>query len=307
MTAVAAAIAVSVAAGVALERLIGRRAHRVARGVLAAVLFGLLPFVTFFNIARLRVTADVGGGILLAYLALAITGVLAWLVARRALRLPRPQTGAVVLASILANTGYLGLPLTVALLGGGHLGEAVAYDVLVGGPLLWGAGFAVGAAFGDRAGRGAAERARAFFTRNPPLIAAVAGLAAPDRLAPDALVHASRLAVLAILPLGFFAVGALLAEEAEEGAVRFPPPITPAVGVALVLRLAVAPGLLIGLAAPLIELPRAYALLMAMPCGINALAVAHVYGLRVRTAAAAVAWGTAIVVAWAIAASALAA
>lgn len=296
MIPIAATIAVSVAAGVGLERWKGAGAHRIARGILNAVVFGLLPFVNFFNIARLEVTVDVGGGILLAYLALALTGAAAWALAARGLRLGRPETGAVVLSSILANTGYLGLPLTVAVLGGDHLAEALAYDVLLGGPVLWVAAFALGAGFGDRAGEGARERTRAFLVRNPPLIAALLGLAAPTWLAPDVLVEASRIAVLAILPLGFFAVGALLAEEAEEGALSLPPPISREVAAAIGLRLVVAPALLAAMAAPLIELPPAYLLLMAMPCGINALAVAHVYGLRVRIPAAAIAWGTTVVV-----------
>jgi hypothetical protein len=294
---IAATIAVSVAAGVGLERWKGEAAHRIARGILNAVVFGLLPFVNFFNIARLEVTVDVGGGIALAYVALGLTGLVAWGVGRWAFHLAPPETGAVVLSSILANTGYLGLPLTVALLGGEHLGQAVAYDVLLGGPVLWVAAFAVGAGFGERAGEGARERTRAFLLRNPPLIAALLALVAPDRLAPDALVDASRLAVLAILPLGFFAVGALLAGEAEEGEVRLAPPMTREVATAIGLRLVLAPALLLALAAPLIELPPAYLLLMAMPCGINALAVAHVYGLRVRIPAAAIAWGTTLVVA----------
>lgn len=297
MIPIAATIAVSVAAGVALERWKGASAHRIARGILSAVVYGLLPFVNFFNIARLEVTVDVGGGIALAYVALALTGLAAWALGSRGLRLRPPETGALVLSSILANTGYLGLPLTVALLGGEHLGEAVAYDVLLGGPVLWVAGFAVGAGFGERAGEGARERTRAFLVRNPPLLAALLALVAPDRLAPDALVDASRLAVLAILPLGFFAVGALLAQEADEGALGFPPSMSREVAAALGLRLVLAPALLLALAAPLIDLPPAYLLLMAMPCGINALAVAHVYGLRVRIPAAAIAWGTTLVVA----------
>jgi malonate transporter len=303
--AVAAAIAASLAVGVAVERRWGRHAQRAARGVLTAVLYGLLPLVTFFILARFDVTLDVGAGIVLAWVALALTGGAAWLVSRRVMALSRPETGSVVLASIHANTGYLGLPLTVALLGREHLAEALVYDVLVGGPALWIAGFAVGAAFGDKAGEGIAQRARAFLLRNPILAAVIAAMLVPDALAPDFLVEASRTAVLAILPLGFFAAGVLLAEEAEEGALPIPPPVDGAIATAVGLRLLLTPALLAGLAAPLVDLPPAYLLLAAMPCGINALAVAHVYGLTLRTAAAAISWGTVLVVAAAVAAVAL--
>ena len=70
------------------------------------------------------------------------------------------------------------------------------------------------------------ERTIAFFTRNPPLYAALAALVAPDALAPDILVDLSRVLVVAILPLGFFAVGTMLAEEGDAGALEFPPALS---------------------------------------------------------------------------------
>ena len=101
---------------------------------------------------------------------------------------------------------------------------------------------------------------------------------------------------MAILPLGFFAVGAVLAEEAEEGELRVPPPLTPPVATAVAARLALAPGLLFLLALPLIDLPGPYLLLAAMPCGINTMIVTHAYGLDLRVTAEAVAWSTVIAV-----------
>jgi predicted permease len=295
--AVAATIAVSVGIGIGLERRLGPSVNRTARALLTTMLFTVLPFVTFFNIVRLQITPDVGGGILLAYVALALTALTAGVTARRGLHLRPPSTGAVVNASILANTGYLGLPLTVALLGGDRLAEAVAYDSLVGGPVLLVAGFAVGAGFGERAGARRRDRVRAFLARNPPLIAAVAALLAPDAAAPEALVHASRTLVLVMLPVGFLAVGAILASEADAEKLTWPPAITPPVGFSLAARLLVAPALLVALSAPLIDLPAPYLLLAAMPSGINSVTVAHVYGLDLAISAAAVAWSTAIVVA----------
>jgi predicted permease len=71
--------------------------------------------------------------------------------------------------------------------------------------------------------------------------------------------------------------------------------------VAILLRLVVAPGLLLLLSLPLIDLPGPYLLLAAMPSGVNTLLVSHVYGLDIRLAAQAVAWSTAIAVAVALA------
>jgi len=260
------------------------------------MLYVLVPPVVFFNLARLELSADVGIGIALAWVAVVATGLLAYAIAARVLRLDRPQAGTLVNASLHPNTGYLGLPLCAAALGTDSLDEAVAYDVLVGTPTLLLGVFGVGAAFGTRAGETVRDRVRAFFVRNPPLVAAVAALLAPDALAPDVLVDASRVLVFALLPLGFFAVGVTLAEEAEEGQLRVPPPLTRAIGVALALRLVVAPLLLLALAAPLIDLPAPYLLLAAMPAGLNGLLVAHEYGLDVGLAAGAIAWGTGIVV-----------
>jgi len=304
--AVAATIALAAGIGVAAERRRPRAAARAARLVLAGMLYALVPFIVFFNLARLHVDADVGGGIVLAYATLALTGTAAWLIAARVLRLDRPATGSTIAATMQVNTGYVGLPLVVVLLGADRLAEGAAYDALVTAPWLFGPVFAVGAAFGAGAGQGARERTRAFFTRNPPLLAVAAALVAPDALAPDVLVDASRVVVLSLLPLGFFAVGVILAAEAEEGALPFPPPLSRPIVTALALRLVAAPALLYLLALPLIDLPAPYLLLAAMPCGVNTLVVAHAYGLEMRIAAGAVAWSTALVVAGALVADTVA-
>ena len=156
--------------------------------------------------------------------------------------------------------------------------------------------FGIGAAFGDRAGEGLRQRSKAFLTRNPPLYAAILGLLAPPALAPTVLVDASQILAVAVLPVGFFAVGATLAEGAEQGDLPFPPPLNAPVSLAVISRIALAPALLMLLAAPLIDLPSAYRLMSAMPTGLNAMIVSHAYGLDNRTVAEAITWSTAIVV-----------
>jgi malate permease and related proteins len=296
MAFIVAAIIASTGAGVWAERRIGGRAGLASRRALLFVLYVVLPPVTFFNLARVHFDANVGAGIGLAYVALAGAAVLAWVVATRVLELSRPAAGSVICCALVANTGYLGYPLVAALLGFHRLSEAVVYDVLVSGPALLLGAFSVGAAFGSRAGETLGERVRAFFTRNPPLYAAALALVAPDALAPDALVEASRVAVVAILPLGFFAVGTALTEEAADGEAPLPPAFDSPVAVAVATRLVAAPALLYLLALPLIDLPGPYLLLAAMPCGINTMVVTHAYGLDLRISAGAVAWSTAIVV-----------
>ncbi|CAN5528367.1 AEC family transporter [soil metagenome] len=290
--------------GVAAELRWHGRAAGAARAGLTASVYTLLPFVTFFNLARLEIDADVGFGILLGYISVGTVTGLAWWTGR-ALGLPRPAHGSLITCALVANTGYLGYPLCASVLGFDSLGEAVAWDLLVSAPALLLFGFAVGAAFGDRAGESPRERVLAFFTRNPPLYAAVAGLLAPEALAPYALVDASRVAVIALLPIGFFAVGSILAEEAEHGHFELGSPLRPPLSIAIALRMVVAPALLFALAAPLIDLPGPYLLLAAMPVGINTLLIAHVYGLDIRLSAQAVAWSTALAIAGAVASLAL--
>lgn len=287
---------VAVGVGVGAERRWPAGAARAARRSLTLLLYVLLPPVIFFNIAASSVDLSHGIGLALGIVASSLGALLAWWVASRVLKLPRFQVGAVVCTVLSVNTGYLGYPLTVALLGRDQLSTAVLYDVLVTGPCLLLGAFAVGAAFGTKAGEGPGERVRAFFTRNPPLYAAIAGLLAPSALAPAALVDISQALIVAILPIGFFAVGATLAENAEHGELPMPPPMTRPVALAIVTRLAVVPGLLMLLAAPLIDLPAAYRLLSAMPSGLNSLVIAHAYGLDMEITAEAVTWTTAIVV-----------
>ncbi len=297
-----AAIAISGSAGIAAERRWPASAVGWARRLLVISLYTLLPFVVFFNLDRAHLNANVTGGLLIGWVAILAAAGLAWLVSLRLLRLPRPSAGSVIVGTLAPNTGYLGYPLCASLLGFHALGQAVVYDVVVSIPCLLLLGFGVGAAFGTKAGEGPRERLIAFFTRNPPLYAAILAVIAPDSWAPNTLVDISRGVVVALLPIGFFAVGAVLAEEVEERRVRIGSPFDPPVGATILLRLAIAPGLLLLLSLPFIDLPGPYLLLAAMPCGVNTLLVAHIYGLDSKLAAQAVAWTTAIAVVAAIAA-----
>ena len=291
---IALAIAASIAAGVAAERRRGARAGVLARRILTFLLYVVMPIVAFFNVARLEVSADVGVGVVLGWIALALAALVGWLIGRRLLGRPAPTAGVLAIVGLQANTGLMGLPVAAALLGFDHLSEAVLYDSLVQQPVFFLGSFAIAAATGTRAGEGVKERVQAFFLRNPPLVAVALGLLAPDALAPDVLVDAARILILSVPVLGFFAIGVTLAEEADEGALVFPPPLTGPIAAAIVLRLVVAPALLFALAAPFIDLPSAFLLLAAMPAGLHIVVLAHVYGLDVPFAAAAIVWTTMI-------------
>jgi malate permease and related proteins len=299
--AVAATIVVSLLVGVGAEQRFAERAQAWARTVLTVTLYGLLPFVVFFNIARLHVSVDLAAALGLAIAVAALVALLAWLVATRVLRVARPTAGSMMVSSIQGNTGYLGLPVTFAVLGAGALGNAIAYDTIMSAVTLLIGAAAIGAALGERVGEGGGRaRVRSFVARNPPLIAVVLGLLAPDALAPEALVDVSHVLAVGLAPLGFFALGAILAGEAEHGVLGLPGVggnfLTAPIGAAVTLKVLVTPLLLLAITAPLVDLPRAFLLQSAMPCGINGLVIAHAYGLDLRTSAGAIAWSTAIVV-----------
>jgi predicted permease len=286
------AVVVSTAAGVAAERRTASAAD-VARGALALMLYLLLPFVSFVSFSHLRLSVGAGAGLGLAYVALLLAGSVAWAIARLRLRLASPAVGALVCSVIVVNTGYLGLPTSLALLGAHAFPNAVAYDQLVSGPMFLIAGFAVGAAFGRRGGDSAGERLRAFVVRNPPLLAVIAGLLTPASVVPGSLLQVSHLVVIALLPLGFFAVGVnLSAERRAEGARLLEAP-DQRVAVAVALRLVAAPIVLLAVSLTALRLPSAYLLQAAMPTGINSLIVGHAYGLDQRLIATVIVWSTA--------------
>jgi malate permease and related proteins len=290
-------IAVVVAAALAAGRLAQHRrpdaVPLLVQRLLGLMITVLVPVVTFVNVNRLAFDRDVVGGILLGYVALALTGVIAATVGTRVLRLSRPSTGSLVGMSMQANSGYLGLPITAVLLGSQEVTVAVGYDALVVAPVFIVGVLGAAAAYGTKAGEGGTARLKTFLLRNPPLIAAVAGLLVPHAIAPDWAVDVSRGIIYAQLPLGCFAVGAILAAEG----LPVLPPLRRHVVAGLLLRSVVAPGLLVLLALPLIDLPRSYVILAAMSPGLTGVGVAQRFGLDVPFQAAAIAWGTTLVIA----------
>lgn len=301
---IAIAVLVSTSLGVWVRHRWGDAAERATSRGLDVLVWVVLPPLTFLVVARMEVNAGVGLGIGMTYLILAFVAAVAYLVSKRVLRLDRPSTGATINGSLLANTGYLGIPLCAALLGHDAISSAVTFDATVTATVFWTVGFAVGAAFGVSAGDGASERVKSFFTRNPVFYAAALGLLAPDALAPQELSDFAKTVFSLILPIGFFLLGVYLMGEREDGTLDFPPRLTKPIAVVIALRIVVAPALLLA-GSRLIDIPDAYLLQAAMPSGVLSVIVAHIYGLNLRLAAGAVAWTTTIVVIAALAAAAV--
>jgi predicted permease len=291
---VALAVVTATAIGIVCERRFAG-ARQAANRTLRVMLYVLVPFVSFVNIAHLRVTVGAGVGIAVAWVMIAFVGLIAYAIGRFWLKLVDRELGALISSVVVVNTGYLGLPMAVALLHVRALGPAIAYDQLVSGPALPLLGFGVGAAFGTDSGQSQMARVRAFLTRNPPLMGVIAGLLAPPSLAPAPLPAISHAVVVVLLLLGFFAVGVHLSSERREDSAPLLERPDRRVGVAVALRLVAAPVILAGLAAPFVRPPSAYLLQAGMPSGINSLIIGHAYGLDQRLIATIVVWSTAIV------------
>lgn len=289
------------AIGIAAERRWHERAERGSRAAMQAMLKWVLPPVYLVLVSRLHVDATLLGGLLTGYVAVAVVGALAWLLATRVLKRPRATVGALILAVVLANTGYFGLPLTRTVLGADELGGAVAWDSLVSGPMFFVVAFAIGAAFGPGGSAGAGEqegesRLMAFL-RNPLLWAAVLGLAVPWD-APDWSASIAQDVVVALLPLGFLVVGVQLAAESEHGGSVLRGPdgriFGPELLLVLGLRLVVAPLIVVGASLAFLDLPSGMLLQAAAPTGLNGMLVAHRFGLDLRPIAASIVWTTAL-------------
>lgn len=295
MVLVAFWVVLATGAGVACELRTGWAMTAARRG-LGLMLYVLVPFVSYVNFAHLELSLGAGAGLLVAYVGIGLAGTLTWLVGRR-LGVARQSLGALMVCVIIVNTGYLGYPMSVALLGEHALSHAVAYDQVVSGPLLFTAGFAVGAAFGTGEKVNVGERLRTFLTRNPPLWGAVAGLLVPASWAPHVLVNASHVVVDALLIVGFFAVGVYLSSERREDPgtklIEWP---DRNVRLAVVMRFAVNPVLLAAVSLAGVAIPSAYLLQSLMPAGLTTLVVGHAYGLDQRLIAAVIVWTTLLVI-----------
>ena len=277
MIAVAFTSLLALLIGVGSERRWGEGALNLSRRVLDTLAYVAMPLVVFFTVSHLKLTTGLGAGIVFGWTERIVVITLAWFIGSRLLKLPRAGTGAMMIAVGLANTGYLGIPLTA-------LRQRVERAFRQ-------------RAFGTRAGEGARARTKTFFIRNPALIALVAAILAPGWLSPDWAREIATVMAVVIAPLGFFAVGVnLMLEHDQEGTRIFPPELTAPVLTALGLRLLIAPGVMLGLSSFVIEVPSAFLIQAGMASGITGLAVGHIFGLNLKIIVGAIAWSTAIII-----------
>lgn len=119
-----------------------------AHPINAVIIYVGLPAMIFRAVHGATLGPDLAIVAAIAWGVFGVTALLAWAMAR-ALGLARPVAGGFILAAALGNTGYIGYPITTALLGDSGLVRAIFYDVFgtVGALLL--VGLFVAARFGD--------------------------------------------------------------------------------------------------------------------------------------------------------------
>ena len=111
-----------------VARLVGVLSAEDSKPINAVIIYIGLPAFIFQAVHGATLRPDLWGVVAVAWVVFAALAGLSWLVAR-ALRLPREIVGGFILASALGNTGYIGYPITAALLGVKELPEAIFYDV----------------------------------------------------------------------------------------------------------------------------------------------------------------------------------
>lgn len=250
-------------------------------GLVAVVIYVAMPALVFLVIVRAHLTPALMlvpvAGLLIHSLLVALM-----LPVARLLRLDRPSTGAFLLVTAGANTGFFGLPLIVASGDEFSHSAAAVYDAVATGLTTWVTTVAIAAIFSPREGRpggiGVHPRTVLAGLFLPPMWALLAGIVWNLTLGHDiplVLEKPLEIAAAAVLPVVMIYVGAMI----DLGGVRRRWRV---VSVATVLRLGLGPvmglgvGAALGLSGPVLH---TVVILSAMPSAMMSLVLGAREGL----------------------------
>lgn len=140
--------------GVSLGWFLGRQLPNSIPTYLGQVLFwfgvplGIIAFLRWADLSSSIWLAPI-----FAWIALLLGAALAWLLLRRNnfSSLSKPAKGSFLLASMVGNTGYLGFPVSLAIVGEKYFSWALFYDLLGSTLGAYGLGVILAAYFGNRA------------------------------------------------------------------------------------------------------------------------------------------------------------
>lgn len=204
---------------------------------------------------------------------------------KQPLQLPSTQ-GSFLLSSMVGNTGYLGYPVALALVGPQYFGWAVFYDTLGSTLGAYGLGVVLAAHFG----RSAANPAQLLLTlvRNPALWSFWIGLGFREVVFPNAVEQSLKGIAWTIVALSLLLLGMRLSQLTSWHNVW-------QATVSLSIKMLLVP-LLVGLSLPRLGvsgLPQLVIVLqMAMPPAFATLVIAEVYNLNRELTVTALALGS---------------
>lgn len=240
-----------------------------------------LPAFVFQAVHGAALNVGVIGVIATSWIAFAVIIAAAYVVGRL-LRLQPRTAGALMLTSSLGNTGYLGYPLTAALLGSAAVPTAVFSDVFGTVFALVLVGLPVAARFGTHShGRPRVLKEVLSF---PAVIALVVALVLRPVAVPDVVSGGLDLLASVVAPMIMLSVGLSLRPKAAMGAAGI-------LAVVVVLRLMVSPAVAWGAGTLLLapgQLLQVAVFQAGMPSMMLTYAVAERYGLDTDFVAAAI-------------------
>jgi predicted permease len=188
----------------AILRATGILSREDAHPINRAIIYVGLPAFIFKAVHSATLRGDLLGVVAVAWIVFVAMLVLAWLAAR-ALKLPPKIAGAFIIATALGNTGYIGYPITAALLGAKELPEAIFYDVFGTVCALALVGLLVAQRYGER-GEKRVNPLRELLTF-PAFIALVVALALKAVPIPDPVMSGLGLLANMVAPLIMISVG----------------------------------------------------------------------------------------------------
>lgn len=246
----------------------------------AVIVYVALPAFVFQAVRGAELGPDVWRVVAISWLVFAVILGLSWVLTLVRASDPR-RRGGILLVSALGNTGYIGYPVTAALLGTTAVPLAVFSDVFGTVFALVLVGFPIAARFG-RTERGRVNVLRELVTF-PAVIALVAGLVLRSVAVPDPVSSGLDMLASVVAPLIMLSVGVSLRPKAlAKGAAD--------VALVSLLRLAVAPAVALVLGGMFVtgDALRVGALQAGMPAMMLSLAVGERFGLDTEFIASAI-------------------
>jgi hypothetical protein len=195
----------------AMLRAAGLLRHEDARPLNAVIIYAGLPAFVFNAVHGARLESALWRVVMVSWITFCFSLAVA-LLARRLLSLEPKRAGGFLLAASLGNTGYVGYPLTAALLGAAALPAAVFFDVFGTVFALVLVGLPLAARLGDR-GERYPHPVRELLTF-PAVIALGVGLLLRPVVLPEAVSNGLGLLASMVAPLIMLSVGLSLRPKA---------------------------------------------------------------------------------------------